>query len=250
MPVTERVNAAYRAATKRDDEPRVALKHRRRAVAVVGALAATLLGRSLTAEPGSRRFYAGTLSVAALYTGGGFASGKVRLGKPADARTRVVEPVATGLATFGIFYVGAKVARRIPILRRAIASVLSHADEGFTPAVVMTTVATGAAEEVFFRGAVYDAIGEHHPVAASTAAWAAATAASRNPALVFASVLMGTLFGFQRRRTGGIAAPTVTHLTWSVLMLRYLPPLFETKSAGAESGASALPTGAQDTRAG
>ncbi|HZZ49088.1 MAG TPA: CPBP family intramembrane glutamic endopeptidase, partial [Pseudonocardia sp.] len=228
--MTERVNAKFRAVTKRDGEPRAALRHRRRAVGVVGALAATLLGRSLTAEPGSRQFYAGTLSVAALYAGGGFASGKVRRGKPADARTLVVEPVVAGLATFGIFYAGARVCRRIPILRRAIASVLSHADEGFTPAVVLTTVATGAAEEVFFRGAVYDAIGEHHPVAASTAAWAVATAASRNPALVFASVLMGSLFGVQRRRTGGVAAPTVTHLTWSVLMLRYLPPLFETKA--------------------
>jgi hypothetical protein len=229
MPVTGRVNTAFRAVTKRDGEPRAALKHRRRAVGVVGALAATLLGRALTAEPGSRQFYTGTLTVAALYAGGGFASGKVRLGTPADARTRLVEPVVTGLAAFGIFYAGATVARRIPILRHAIASLLSHADRGFTPAVVMTTVATGAAEEVFFRGAVYDALGEHHPVVTSTAAWAVATAASRNPALVFASVLMGTLFGAQRRRTGGVAAPTVTHLTWSVLMLRYLPPLFETK---------------------
>ena len=26
--------------------------------------------------------------------------------------------------------------------------------------------------------------------------------------------------------TGGIQAPLLTHLTWSVLMLRFLPPLF------------------------
>ena len=37
---------------------------------------------------------------------------------------------------------------------------------------------------------------------------------------------MGTLFGVQRRVTGGIQAPVLTHVTWSVLMLRYLPPLF------------------------
>ena len=196
-------------------------------LAPLGAAARNYL-YSLHGELAGAGIYAGTLSVAALYSGGGFASGKVRLGKPADARTRVVEPMIIGVGTFGIFYVGAKIARRSPTLRRAIARVLSHADKGFTPAVVMTTVATGAAEEIFFRGAVYDAVGEHHPVAASTAAWAVATAASRNPALVFASVLMGTLFGAQRRRTGGVAASTVTHLTWSVLMLRYLPPLFET----------------------
>ena len=29
-----------------------------------------------------------------------------------------------------------------------------------------------------------------------------------------------------QRSTGGIQAPLLTHLTWSVLMLRFLPPLF------------------------
>ncbi len=43
---------------------------------------------------------------------------------------------------------------------------------------------------------------------------------------MLAAVVMGTLFGAQRRASGGIQAPVLTHLTWSVLMLRYLPPLF------------------------
>jgi hypothetical protein len=37
---------------------------------------------------------------------------------------------------------------------------------------------------------------------------------------------MGTLFGLQRRATGGIQAPLITHVVWSALMLRFLPPLF------------------------
>jgi membrane protease YdiL (CAAX protease family) len=37
---------------------------------------------------------------------------------------------------------------------------------------------------------------------------------------------MGSLFGLQRRATGGLQAPAITHLTWSTLMLRFLPPLF------------------------
>ena len=37
---------------------------------------------------------------------------------------------------------------------------------------------------------------------------------------------MGLLFALQRRVTGGGQAPMLTHATWSVLMLRYLPPLF------------------------
>ena len=43
--------------------------------------------------------------------------------------------------------------------------------------------------------------------------------------LVFAAILMGTLFGFQRRASGGILASMLTHLTWSTIMLFTLPPL-------------------------
>ena len=58
---------------------------------------------------------------------------------------------------------------------------------------------------------------------------AAGVAWTRNPALVLAATVMGTLFGAQRRASGGVQAPVLTHLTWSVLMLRYLPPLFRDK---------------------
>ena len=34
------------------------------------------------------------------------------------------------------------------------------------------------------------------------------------------------VFPARRAATGGVLAPAVTHVTWSVLMLRYLPPLF------------------------
>ena len=42
---------------------------------------------------------------------------------------------------------------------------------------------------------------------------------------------MGALFALQRRVSGGIQAPVITHLTWSALMLRYLPPLFRRLAA-------------------
>ncbi len=43
--------------------------------------------------------------------------------------------------------------------------------------------------------------------------------------LVFAAVLMGTLFGLQRRASGGILAPMITHLVWSTVLIFVLPPL-------------------------
>ena len=41
-----------------------------------------------------------------------------------------------------------------------------------------------------------------------------------------AGLITSVIFGWQRGATGGVLAPAVTHVTWSVLMLRYLPPLF------------------------
>ena len=99
--------------------------------------------------------------------------------------------------------------------------------------MLATTLLNGAAEELFFRGAVYDAAGRR-AVPVSTAAYVLATSATRNPALVLASVVMGALFAAQRRSTGGIQAPLLTHLTWSALMLRFLPPLFKRSGERAE----------------
>ena len=79
---------------------------------------------------------------------------------------------------------------------------------------------------MFFRGALWSVVQERDPILRTTLAYMAATAATRNSALVLAGGATGLLFGFQRRATGGILAPTVSHLTWSILMLRYLPPLF------------------------
>jgi hypothetical protein len=53
-----------------------------------------------------------------------------------------------------------------------------------------------------------------------------ATVSTRNPALMLAAGVMGTLWSFQRRASGGLQAPVLTHVTWSSLMVRYLPPLF------------------------
>ncbi|GAA1961223.1 CPBP family intramembrane glutamic endopeptidase [Amycolatopsis minnesotensis] len=196
------------------------MTRRRRVVAATSLAGSTLLGLSLSSPPGSRRFYALTGGVAATWVAGGLASGPVPLGD-----RRIALPVATGACAFGAFYAGALVARRIPFLNRALRHVLGYAHQGSSPPVLLTTLATGAAEEVFFRGALY-AAAEDRPVRASTAAYALSTTATRNPALVLASVVMGTLFGFQRRASGGVLAPAVTHVVWSALMVRFLPPLF------------------------
>jgi CAAX protease family protein len=211
-------------------ESDAAFRRRRRVTAGVSVAGAGLLGLSLSRKPNSPAFYGLTLGVAGTWVAGGFASGPLHLGwvraSENTLRRPLLTPVALGAGSFGVFYGAALVARRVPVLRAAITRVLRYAHQGAPPLVLTTTLANGMAEEVFFRGALYAAAGTAHPVLKSTAVYALATTATRNPALVVASVVMGLLFGLQRRATGGIQAPLLTHLTWSVLMLRYLPPLF------------------------
>ena len=44
--------------------------------------------------------------------------------------------------------------------------------------------------------------------------------------LQFAAILLGVVVGLQRRASGGILAPVLTHCTWSLTMLLALPPIF------------------------
>jgi membrane protease YdiL (CAAX protease family) len=213
-----------------------AFRRRRRVVAGVSVLGSGFLGLALSQQPGSNAFIGATLGVAGTWLVGGFASGPLHrgwmvgpdwvVGADAGLNRPLVTPIATGAAAFGVFYGAALVARQIPPLNSALQDILRFADQGTAASVLLTTLVNGAGEEVFFRGAMYAAIGEHYPVALSTAVYTASTIATRNPALVLAAGVMGTLFGLQRRASGGIQAPLLTHVTWATLMLRYLPPLF------------------------
>ena len=49
--------------------------------------------------------------------------------------------------------------------------------------------------------------------------------ATGNVMLVFAAAVLGVLVGLQRRVSGGVLAPMLTHVTWSLGMLFILPPL-------------------------
>jgi hypothetical protein len=202
-------------------------------VAATGVAGTALLGASLSSEPGSAKFYGQTLAAAGVYAGGGVVSGPLRLvgdrgdvDGPRSPLGSALVAALIGVGAFGVFYACALVCRHIPVLNRAIAGILSYAHRGSFAPVMITTLATGVGEELFFRGALYAALGSRRPLASSTALYALSTTITRNPALVLASVVMGTLFAAQRKITGGVQAPLISHLVWSALMLRFLPPLF------------------------
>ena len=206
-----------------------AFRRRRIVVAVVVLLGATLLGVSLSVQPANPAFYPLTLGLAALWVAGGFASGPLHLGwedAKRGMRRPILLPVLLGLAAGGVFVVGALLVRDIGPVHRLVNSVLAHAKFGSTPVVLIITLLNGVAEEVFFRGALFAAIGRRRPVLISTGVYTLATLATGNFMLVFAALGLGLVLGLERRATGGILAPMLTHVTWSVVMFFALPPLF------------------------
>ncbi|AZI58195.1 CPBP family intramembrane metalloprotease [Nakamurella antarctica] len=204
--------------------------HRRRVVsALTLVVGATLLGISLAVRPGDAAFYPLALGLAAVWVVGGFASGPLHLGwMPfrGSLRRPVITPITLGLVAGAIFIIGALLVRQIPVLRDYTQEVLDHAKYGSLWLVAIITVANGIAEEIFFRGALYAAIGRRYPVKISALIYALTTCASGNPMLVFAALLLGIVLGLQRRASGGILGPVLTHITWSMAMLFLLPPLF------------------------
>lgn len=213
----------------RDQQDSPAALRRRRLVTLgFVVLGAVVLGLSLRIEPGSAWFYPATLGLAALWTMGAFASGPLHLGRIAHRGERVrpvVTPIVLGLGLAAAFVVGALLVRRIGPLEEQVASVLDFADQGSLPLLVVVTAVNGIAEELFFRGAAYAAI-TRHPVAWTTLAYAVATAATGNLMLTFAATLLGLVVGLERRASGGVLGPVLTHVTWSLSMLLALPLLF------------------------
>jgi CAAX protease family protein len=209
-------------------ESREALRRRQLVTAATVVVGGTLLGLSLRLDPGSDWFYAATFALAAIWTLGAFLSGPLHLGRIArrDIHVRpVVSPILIGLALAGVFVVGGLVVRQLPALERQVSSVLDFADQGSVPILVVVTAVNGVAEELFFRGAAYAAI-TRDPVLWTTVAYVVATLATGNVMLAFAAILLGTVVGLERRASGGILAPILTHVTWSVTMLLALPLVF------------------------
>lgn len=191
-------------------------------------LGACVLAVSLRIEPGSPWFYPAALGLAAVWTVGAFASGPLHLGHidhPDGARRPVLTPIALGLLLAAVFVAGGLLVRQVPMLDEQVRRVLELADQGSGPLIVLVTAVNGVAEELFFRGAVYAAT-TRHPVLVSTVAYALATLATGNVMLGFAAVGLGVLVGLQRRASGGILAPVLTHVTWSMSMLVVLPVVF------------------------
>ncbi|MET0196674.1 MULTISPECIES: CPBP family intramembrane glutamic endopeptidase [Nocardiaceae] len=206
-----------------------AFLRRRIVVGITLVVGAVLLGVSLSVSPGDNAFYPLTIALAATWIIGGFVSGPLHLGRitfNGSMRRPIITPILIGLAAGGVFVVGGLVVRQIPPLADFVANVLAHATMGSMGLIVFITLLNGVAEEIFFRGALFAAIGRRKPVLISTLVYTVVTLASGNPMLAFAAITLGFVLALQRRSSGGILAPMLTHVAWSTVMVFALPPLF------------------------
>jgi membrane protease YdiL (CAAX protease family) len=204
-------------------EPQAVIRRRRIVVAVVVVIGGALLGFSLTRHPGDASFFWLTLVLAAVWTIGGLVSGPLHLGRD---RRPVVTGTVIGVLLGAVFIVGGLVAREIGPVREYVVDVLEFANHGALWLIVLITVINGVAEEVFFRGALYTALGNFHPEVVSTIVYVVAVSAAGNPMLGFAGLVLGAVCAYERRITGGVLAPMLTHFFWGLVMVLALPPVF------------------------
>nr|WP_283606064.1 type II CAAX endopeptidase family protein [Mycolicibacterium poriferae] len=212
------------------NEPPAVIRRRKIMVGVVLLVGGSLLGYSLSRPPEDATFIWLTLALAGVWALGAFVSGPLHLGH-VNFRGRNQRPLLTGtgvgLALGAVFVVGGLVCRQIPPVADYITRVLEYSNVGPLWLVVFITVVNGMAEELFFRGSLFTALAKYRPVLVSTVLYVIATgAATGNPMLGFAAIILGTVCALERRATGGVLAPMLTHFFWGLIMVLALPPMF------------------------
>ena len=220
--------AITNVAVPHHEPPSVVLR-RRIVVAIVLVAGAAVLGLSLTRHPDEPSFYWLALALTAVWLIGAFASGPLHLGGicwRGRNKRPVISGSAIGLLLGGVFILGGLVAKEIPPVARLITRVLLFANQGSWRLTLAIALLGAIAEELFYRGALYTALGRHLPVLISTVLYVVATLASQNVMLGFAAIILGTVCALERRATGGVLAPILTHFVWSLVVVLGLPPLF------------------------
>jgi membrane protease YdiL (CAAX protease family) len=205
-------------------------RQRRLVVAVTLVTGSAILAATLAAPSGSDLFFGLGLLAAITWIVGAVLAGPVqpaapppRLGWRCAGPIGILGPLIIGAVLFGAFFVARLIADQVPFVSRNVANVLARADAGPRAVVLLVALVNGVGEELFFRGALPNAFGKHHGAVWATVLYCLVTVCTLNVALVAAAVVMGTVFMVERRITGALVAPIVTHLSWSTLVIFFLP---------------------------
>lgn len=202
-------------------------ERRRVVVALTLVIGAAVLAWSLRIPAGQPLFYPATLLLALVWVGGALASGPVAW-RGTEGGRAVAHSLALGLALLVLFLGGAVVVAQVPPLAAPVQNLLEHARRGSLLVVTLITAVNGVCEEFFFRGALFVALPERWRVLGTTLVYTLVTLLSGVPLLGVGALLLGLVVALQRRSSGGVLAPIVTHLVWSLGMLFLLGPTLST----------------------
>lgn len=210
-------------------EPLSVVRRRRIVVGIVLVLGAAVLSVMHRRPHDDPVFYWLMLALAVLWGAGALVSGPLHLGV-VRFRGRNERPVFTGtgvgLVLGAVFLVGGLVVRQIAPLAGQVTEILDFTNQVSWRIVVLIALANAITEEMFFRAALYTAFGRHQPILWSTLLYVAAVLATGNLMLGFGALVLGWVCAVERRATGGVLAPVLTHLVWGLMMVLALPPIF------------------------
>lgn len=176
---------------------------------------------TFTSEPGSGRQTALTYVLTAVLLIGSYASGGWPRAHRKAGRHPLVGPVLTGVLLFVAFAFFGWATSWIGPIDRGVDELVRHGRTGEWWQVGLGVLAAGAAEEVLFRGALFERV--RLPVVTTTLAHMATTLSAGNVALTLAAGVLGVVLGLSRRASGGWFAPAVTHVVWMLLIVAWLP---------------------------
>lgn len=204
------------------------LVQRRWVSAVTLAIASFLMAWTLRISPGNPAIYAATLALGTTWVVGALLSGKLYLGSATTRRgaqdsRAILQSVLLGLLLVGLFLVAAVIVAAFPALRDPLLGLMVHARMGVLPVIVGLLFLNAVAAELFYRGGLYAATGGPHAVLITTFVFALSTIPTGMPTLIVGAAVLGAVVGLQRRVTGGVLAPIITHITWLTGMVFLLP---------------------------
>lgn len=132
--------------------------------------------------------------------------------------------LTVGAGFAGASLIGALVLRELPFLGGDVTGSASRVTDS-PLAVFLIALATGLAEELFFRLGLSRLLPRKWFPLVSTVAYGLVTLASGNIALTLAAVLLGATASIALTLTGRWYTPVIVHALWSIALIGVFPAL-------------------------